>query len=236
MSAPQQSTLRNQLLTALPAEDFAALQAHLEPVDLPLREVLFEADQPIPHVCFPEMGYSSIVTNGGGSKVELGIIGREGMVGTSVALHVDRVPFECFIQNPGHGHRMAVSALKAVMEERPSVHRLLLRYAHALNVQTSSTAFANANHTLEMRLARWLLMCRDRLDSDDIQITHDFLAMMLGVRRPGVTTTLHVLEGNRLIRSTRGMVTIRDRKRLEALADDAYGLPEREYARLMAEE
>jgi CRP-like cAMP-binding protein len=122
------------------------------------------------------------------------------------------------------------------MEERPSVHRLLLRYAHALNVQTSSTAFANANHTLEMRLARWLLMCRDRIDSDDIEITHDFLAMMLGVRRPGVTTTLHVLEGNRLIRSTRGMVTIRDRKRLEALADDAYGLPEREYARLMAEE
>jgi CRP-like cAMP-binding protein len=116
------------------------------------------------------------------------------------------------------------------------VHRLLLRYAHALNVQTSATAFANANHTLEMRLARWLLMCHDRIDGYDIEITHDFLAMMLGVRRPGVTTTLHVLEGNQLIRATRGMVTIRDRKRLEELADDAYGLPEREYARLMAEE
>ena len=236
MSAPQQSTLRNHLLTALPAEDFAALQAHLEPVDLPLREVLHEPDQPIPHVYFPEMGFSSIVTNGGGSKVELGIVGREGMTGVPVVLHVDRMPFECFIQNPGHGHRVAASALKAVLDERPSVHRLLLRYAHALNVQTSATAFANANHTLEMRLARWLLMCHDRIDGYDIEITHDFLAMMLGVRRPGVTTTLHVLEGNRLIRASRGVITIRDREGLEKMADDAYGLPEREYARLMAEE
>jgi CRP-like cAMP-binding protein len=95
--------------------------------------------------------------------------------------------------------------LKDTIDERPSLHRLLLRYAQALNVQTSVTAFANANHTLEMRLARWLLMCHDRLDGDDIEITHEFMAMMLGVRRAGVTTSLHILEGNRLIRSTRGL-------------------------------
>jgi CRP-like cAMP-binding protein len=125
--------------------------------------------------------------------------------------------------------------LKDTIDERPSLHRLLLRYAQALNVQTSVTAFANANHTLEMRLARWLLMCHDRLDGDDIEITHEFMAMMLGVRRAGVTTSLHILEGNRLIRSTRGLVTVRDRDGLEKLADDAYGLPEAEYVRLMAE-
>ena len=139
------------------------------------------------------------------------------------------------LQNAGAGLRLSTPDLEEVIDERPSLHRLLLRYAHALNIQTSATAFANANHTLEMRLARWLLMCHDRVDGDEIEITHEFMAMMLGVRRAGVTTTLHVLEGNGLIRSTRRMVAVRDRAKLEELADDAYGLPEAEYARLMAE-
>ncbi len=234
MSASQ-SFVRNQLLTAMPREDFAALQSHLEPVVFEMRQTLIESNKPIEHVYFPESGYSSIVTNGGGSKVELGLIGREGMVGVPVALGVHRTPFEFLIQHPGHGLRLATHRLEELIDERPSLHRFLLRYAQALNIQTSGTAFANANHTLEMRLARWLLMCHDRIDGDDIQITHEFMSMMLGVRRAGVTTALHILEGNQLIRSTRGMVTIRDRKKLEELADDAYGLPEAEYARLMAE-
>jgi CRP-like cAMP-binding protein len=235
MPAPHQSFIRNQLLAAMPREDFAALQPRLEPVQLELRQVLIEPDQPIEHVCFPESGYSSIVTNGGGSRIELGLIGREGMVGVPVALGVRRTPFEFFMQHAGHGLRMATPHLEEAIDERPSLHRFLLRYAQALNVQTSGTAFANANHTLEMRLARWLLMCHDRVDGDDIAITHEFMSMMLGVRRAGVTTALHILEGNQLIRSTRGVVTIRDRAKLEELADDAYGLPEAEYARLMAE-
>ncbi|MFL5518047.1 MAG: Crp/Fnr family transcriptional regulator, partial [Gemmatimonadales bacterium] len=100
--------------------------------------------------------------------------------------------------------------------------------------QTASTAYANANHSLESRLARWLLMCHDRVDGNDIPITHEFMAMMLGVRRAGVTTATHILEGNRLIRARRGVITIRDRERLEEMTDGAYGLPEAEYARLMA--
>jgi CRP-like cAMP-binding protein len=112
---------------------------------------------------------------------------------------------------------------------------VLLRYAQALNVQTSGTAFANAEHTVETRLARWLLMCHDRVDGDDIAISHDFLSIMLGVRRAGVTTSLHILEDNDLIRAKRSVITIVDRERLEELADSAYGLPEAEYARLMAE-
>jgi CRP-like cAMP-binding protein len=235
MSAPQQSSTRNQLLSGLPAEDFAALQSHLEPVKLELRQVLIEPNQPIAHVYFPEHGYTSITANTNGSKIEVGLIGREGMVGVPIALGVRATPFEYFIQHAGDGLRIAAYGLEEVIDERPSLHRVLLRYAQALTVQTSGTAFVNAEHTVETRLARWLLMCHDRVDGDDIQITHEFLSMMLGVRRAGVTTSLHILEANGLIRAKRRMITILDREKLEELADNAYGLPEAEYARLMAE-
>jgi CRP-like cAMP-binding protein len=235
VSASQQSSIRNQLLAGLQAEDFAALQPHLEPVKLELRQMLIEPNQPIEHVYFQEVGYTSVCANSHGSKIELGIIGHEGMVGVPVVLGARTTPFEFFIQHAGHGLRLPTHYLEEVIDERPSLHRRLLRYAQALNVQTSGTAFANAEHTVETRLARWLLMCHDRLDGDDIQITHEFLSMMLGVRRAGVTTATHILEGNGLIRAKRGIITILDRERLEELADNAYGLPETEYARLMAE-
>jgi CRP-like cAMP-binding protein len=235
MSASQQSSVRNQLLAGLPAEDFAALQSRLEPVELELRQVLIEPNQPIAHVYFMERGYTSITTNTNGSKIEVGLIGREGMVGVPIALGVRATPFEYFIQHAGDGLRIAAYGLEEVIDERPSLHRVLLRYAQALTVQTSGTAFANAEHTVETRLARWLLMCHDRVDGDDIQITHDFMSMMLGVRRAGVTTSLHILEGNGLIQAKRGVITVLDREKLEELADNAYGLPEAEYARLMAE-
>jgi len=235
MSAPQQSSIRNQLLTRMLAEDYAALQPHLEPVPLEMKKTLFEPDQPIEHVYFLDSGYASIVTGSDGNKVEIGMIGREGMVGVSVVLGIDRSPFEHFIQSPGQGWRLPAAHLDQVVEERSSLRRLLLRYAQAINIQSSRTAYVNAEYPLEARLARWLLMCHDRVDGDDIPITHEFMAMMLGVRRAGVTTSTHILEGNRLIRATRGRVTILDREGLEKLADDSYGMPEREYARLMGE-
>jgi CRP-like cAMP-binding protein len=228
--------LHNHLLRSLSVQDFSVLQPQLEPVLLSVGLRLVEPDAPIEHVYFLEQGIASVLaTTPQGRHVEVGIIGREGLVGVPVVLGVSRMPFQCFMQNAGAGLRLSTPDLEEVIDERPSLHRLLLRYAHALNIQTSATAFANANHTLEMRLARWLLMCHDRVDGDEIEITHEFMAMMLGVRRAGVTTTLHVLEGNGLIRSTRRMVAVRDRAKLEELADDAYGLPEAEYARLMAE-
>ena len=235
MSAPRQSSIRNRLLAALSPEDYAALQPHLEPVELEMRGSLIRPNQPIEHVYFIEEGYASIVTNGEGSQVEVGLVGREGMAGVPVVLGVRTTPMETFVQHPGAGLRITTSDLEAVIDEHRSLHRVLLRYAHLLNVQTSSTAFANAEHTVEARLARWLLMCHDRLDGNDIQITHEFMAMMLGVRRAGVTTAIHILEGNGLIRALRGLITILDRGRLEALADNAYGLAEAEYARLVAE-
>jgi CRP-like cAMP-binding protein len=233
MSQVQQKTVRNHLLSGLSPDDFALLAAHLEPVDLELRQVMAKPNTPIEHVYFPETGFASLTTNGHGSKIEIGMIGREGMTGVPVALGADRMPFECFVQLAGRGLRIATQGIEQAIAERPSLHRRLLRYAQALNVQTSATAFANAEHTVEMRLARWVLMCHDRVDGDEFGITHEFLSMMLGVRRAGVTTTLHVLEGHRLIRSKRGSITVLNRHGLEELADDAYGLPEAEYARLL---
>jgi CRP-like cAMP-binding protein len=235
MAAPRQSSLRNQLLAGLSPKDFAPLRPHLEPVELDLRRVLIEPNQPIEHVYFHERGYTSITTNGQGSKIELGLIGREGMVGVPIALGVRTSPLQFFVQLAGDGLRMTSRQLEKAIDERPALHRVLLRYAQVMSVQTSGTAFANAEHTIEARLARWLLMCHDRVDGDDIPITHEFMAMMLGVRRAGVTAATQVLETNGLIRASRGVITILDRDKLEELAGSAYGLPEAEYARQMAE-
>src|SRR5215218_6166938 len=235
MSALQQSFLRNQLLAGLARKDFARLQPHLEPVELELRRVLIEPNQPIEHVYFHERGYTSVTANGHASKIEVGLIGREGMVGVPVALGVRTTPLEFFIQLAGDRLRMTSPQLEEVIDERPSLHRVLLRYAQVMNVQTSGTAFANAEHTVETRLARWLLMCHDRVEGDDIPITHEFMAMMLGVRRAGVTTAIHALEREGLIQAQRAVVTILDRSKLEEFAGSAYGLPEAEYARQMAE-
>jgi CRP-like cAMP-binding protein len=237
MHPPQpQVSFSNRLLSSLSPEDFASLQAHLEPVSFEMREVLIEPNQLIEHVYFPEAGMSSVTNNSADGKIEVGVIGREGMVGLPVVLGVDRSPYEFFIQMPGHGWRMAAHELEQAMSQNNSLHCHLLRYAQASHVQVSETAFANANNDIEARLARWLLMCHDRVDGDDVPLTHEFIAMMLGVRRPGVTVALHVLEGIKIIRAKRGMVTVLDREKLEELAEEAYGLSEAEYTRLMGRE
>ncbi|HST95271.1 MAG TPA: Crp/Fnr family transcriptional regulator [Microvirga sp.] len=237
MHPPQpQVSIQNRLLTALSPEDFASLQAHLEPVKFELRQVLIEPNQPIEHVYFPEAGMSSVTNNSADGKIEVGVIGWEGMVGLPLVLGVDRSPYEVFIQMPGHGWRIAARDLEQAIRQNPSLHRHLLRYAQANAVQVSETAFANANNDIEARLARWLLMCHDRVDGDDVPLTHEFIAMMLGVRRPGVTVALHVLEGMQVIRARRGVISVLDREKLEELAEDAYGLSEAEYTRLMGRE
>jgi CRP-like cAMP-binding protein len=213
-------------------EDFTALLEHLEPVDFKAGQVLSPASEPVEHIYFPESGFSSM-TFGQHDKVEVGLVGREGMTGFSIALGVRSVPFDCFIQLSGSGLRMPAKILQDMIEERTTLRRMLLRYAHVMYVQAAATAFVNVEHTVETRLARWLLMCHDRVDHNDISITHEFLSIMLGVRRAGVTSAIHVLEGFGSIQSTRGLITVRDRGRLEELADNSYGYPEAEYARLI---
>jgi CRP-like cAMP-binding protein len=236
MHPPQQLSIANRLLASLSSEDFASLRPYLEPVSLDTRQVLIEPNTPIAHVYFPEAGMSSVTNNSSGGKIEVGVVGREGMVGLPIVLGIDRTPYEHFMQIGGHGWRIAVQELEEAMAQSSSLHRHLLRYVQASHVQVSETAFANANSDVEARLARWLLMCHDRVEDDDIPLTHEFIAMMLGVRRPGVTVALHVLEGMQVIRAKRGLITVLDREKLEELADEAYGLSETEYTRLMGTE
>lgn len=234
MSQPQQSTVRNRLLKAFSPDDFALLQPHMELIPTELRQPLIKPNEPVKQLFFPEVGFSSITTSGSEGKVEVGIIGREGLVGViPILLGSDRTPHDHFIQSPGEVLAISTEALCAAMSRSASLHKLLLRFAQVQYVQTAQTAFVNATFQIEARLARWLLMCHDRLDGDEVRVTHEFLSFMLGVQRTGTTLAVQALEGHRLIKAQRARITILDRAALELVADDGYGLPEAEYARLI---
>ncbi|WP_336969733.1 Crp/Fnr family transcriptional regulator [Sphingobium aromaticiconvertens] len=166
-------------------------------------------------------------------SIEIGLTGRDGMIGTSIVLDSDRTPHRVFMQVSGDGYAISVSAFQRALDASLDLRKLLSRYVQAFAVQTAYTALSNALHTVEERLARWLLMSHDRQDNDEIVLTHEFMALMLGVRRPSVTIALHSLEGLGFIRSTRGLVTVRNRSDLEDFAGTAYGKPEAEYERLI---
>src|SRR3954452_11433863 len=235
MAHPQQASVRNRLLSALPPDDFGLLQPHLEPTPLELRQWVIETQQPIQHVTFPEHGIVSVLADTSQGRIEVGLIGPEGMAGLPVVLGIDHSPHGYMVQADGEALRIPAQDLRTAMRHSPSLHSAFLRYAHALLVQTAQTAYANAGFTIEARLARWVLMTDDRLERDDLPLTHDFLAMMLGVQRPGVTLAMQALESNGLIRASYGRITVLDRAGLETLAKDAYGLAEAEYARVMGQ-
>lgn len=229
----RQTHVRNRLLSRLPAQDFEALAPHLEPLRTVASMVLVSPEEPIETVHFLESGIASIIVRSAdGHLAEVGLIGREGFVHPAVVLEVDRIPQAVLIQLPGHALQLSRRHLVAAARGSVELHRMLLLFAQAQAVQTSFTTLANAVHQINERLARWLLMCHDRSESDDLALTHEFMGVMLSVRRPSVTNALHILEGERLIRLERGLVTIRDRTALETYAGDAYGRPEAEYRRL----
>jgi CRP-like cAMP-binding protein len=234
MSHPTQASTRNSLLTALSADDYALLQPHLERLTLAKGEELVVPNEPIEAVYFPETALGSVVTiSPEGSKIEGAMVGCEGVMSLAVVHGTDRTPHQVVAQIEGEAWRIRADAFRDALAQSPSLMALLLRYAQALYIQTTYTALSNANHGVEERLARWLLMCHDRSDGDEMPLTHEFLSIMLAVRRPSVTTALHVVEGMGLIRASRGKVLIRDRAGLEDFARDAYGIPEAEYARLV---
>lgn len=236
MDQARQCDARNQLLRVMREADFAALQPRLRHVELPLGEPLIRRHQPVQHLYFLESGVASIVTEGSNGRVEVGLSGREGLVGAvPVLLGSDRIPNDCFMQIPGEGWRIAAADLLETTEASPVLRRLLLRYVQTEIVQARQTAYVNATFTIETRLARWLLMCHDRVDGDDLPLKHEFLSMMLGVQRSGVTLALQNLEGGRCIRGRRGRVQVLDREQLRAVADAGYGTAEAEYARLIAD-
>lgn len=224
----------NLLLRRLPPEDLDLLAPHCEHVPLPKNEVLVEPGEPFTHAIFPERGIGSIVTiSPEGLEVESGLFGRDGCAPGALTMGAGSSPHRILMQVGGEGYRIDASAFRRALGASSSLRDLVLRYVQALSVQTSYTALSNAVHPIDERLARWLLMCHDRVDGDELPLTHEFISLMLAVRRPSVTTALHVLEGNRFIIAERGHITIRDRKRLEEFAGDAYGRPEAEYERLV---
>jgi CRP-like cAMP-binding protein len=233
MTLTMQNRVRNRLLHRFPRDAFKRLAPFLEPVDLPVNHPLVRPNRPIEHICFIESGLASMVADStDGKSVEIRHVGREGMTGYPVVLGVDRTPNSTFIQVRGHGLQVATENFLPILDH-PDARQLLLRYVHTCELQLAHSALAAAKFNMHQRLARWLLMCHDRVDGNDLPLTHDFLALMLGVRRAGVTDELHILEGMHAIKATRGNVRILDRNALIEIAGGCYGVPEQEYQRLI---
>lgn len=229
-----QGTITNRLLRALSPNEFACLAPHLEPYVLPLRHTLVEADTPTAYVWFLESGLASVIAaNDDDEEVEVSHIGREGMSGLHVLLQTDSTPNRTFMQVEGTGLRAPSAAICALFDSNKGIRDLLLRYVFTASLQLAHSTLANGRYTMHERLARWLLMCHDRIDGDHLPLTHEFLSLMLGVRRSGVTNELHILEGIHAIRATRGDIHVIDRARLEEIAGGSYGRPEKVYERLI---
>jgi CRP-like cAMP-binding protein len=219
--------VQNGLLAAMSKDDFALLRPKLEPLTLNIKQVLEPANRAIKHNYFIASGLSSIIAIGkNGHRIEVGIIGREGITGLPVVLGNDRSPNETFIQVAGTGSRIAADDLRQAMGKSASLTRLLLNFVNTFLIQISHTALSNGTTSIGERLARWLLMAQDRLGSTEVPLTHEFLSLMLGVRRAGVTGALNNLDRMGLIRLSRGRIEIIDRAGLIDAAKGTYGVPE----------
>jgi CRP-like cAMP-binding protein len=224
----------NRILDLLSIGDCGILGKEFEDVALEPRQILETSLGPILHVYFPMSGLVSIVgTTRPNHRIEVGMVGYEGMTGLSVVLGSDRSANESVVQSSGRALRIGSASLRRAMGASPTLTSALLRYVSVFLMQASQTALANGRGKLNERLARWLLMWHDRLRSRELEVTHEFLSLLLGVRRPGVTVALHELEGQGLISSTRNHVRILDRIGLKRVSNGFYGIPEAEYDRTM---
>jgi CRP-like cAMP-binding protein len=221
--SPQPSAVRNRLLSTLPPEKLAQLLPKLHPVALSFRKGLLAPGEPIEAVYFVESGWASMVAHlDDGTQAEVGLVGREGMVGLPLVAGVDTAFAEAYMQASGTGLQMEAKAFQRELDENSILRKLLLRYNEALSAQTAQTAACNGRHDLEPRLARWLLMAHDRAEDDHLPITQEFLSLMLCVYRPSVTVVAGILQRAGIIRYTKGNITVLDRDALEATACDCY--------------
>jgi CRP-like cAMP-binding protein len=218
-----QSTLRNRLLTALEPDAFGRLAPALEPVPLARHAVLIAPQEPITQAYFVEDGIVSLVADTREGRIEIGLTGREGFVGVPLVLGAETTPHTAIVQAGGEALRIGAGALHEALDASADLRRVLGRYVQSLIVQVGQTVYANADLTVEARLARWILMTHDRLEQDELPLTHEVLSKMLGVRRPTVTMATHTLEGAGMIRARRGRITVVDRVKLEGLAGAIYG-------------
>jgi CRP-like cAMP-binding protein len=224
----------NRLLSLLPPRDYKRLRPHLQRIPLEYRQSLYRAHKPIGFVYFIETGVGSLVnTMANGEAAEVGTIGNEGMVGLPLLFGDDRAPTSVYVQVPGEGLRMKATLFQKELEGSASMREVMLLYAHAFFNQVAQSAACNHSHTIKQRSCRWLLMTHDRMHSDEFLLTQEFLAMMLGVQRTGVTAAASALQRAGLIRYTRGNVTMLDRRGLMDRACECYGVSKREFDRLL---
>jgi CRP-like cAMP-binding protein len=225
---------RNRLLAALSAADLNLLEPQLQPVQLEKRRVIETSNKIVDYVYFPETAIASVVAVcGREERIEVGLIGCEGMSGLTVLMADRRSANSTYVQVEGEALRIEADALRKVLLQSESLRELLLRFGHVFTTQIAQTAVANGRAKLEQRLARWILMAHDRTVADDVAITHEFLAAMLGVRRASVTVALDSFEKKNLIEARRGSITVTDREAIEKIAGHFYGVPEAEFHRLI---
>jgi CRP-like cAMP-binding protein len=230
-SPPRQA---NQLLAALPDDDYQSLRSFLEEVPLALKQVLFEKQALIEYVYFPiDCIISLVIKMGNGEMVEVGTVGDEGVSGVPLVLEASRSPFTAFAQVPGRALRMRARDLLAALEQSGPFANLMLRYAEAFLSQVAQGGACNQLHSISQRCARWLLLTRDRLHTDEFPLTHEFLCQMLGVRRATVSEIASAFQKAGYIRYYRGWMTIVDRRGLEATTCECYRVIRGEYQRLL---
>src|SRR5580698_6547993 len=225
---------RNRLLAALSPADLALLQPHLNFLAVAVRHEIERPNRRIDADYFMEAGIASIVAvQADETQVEVGLVGREEMTGTAVVLGGDQSPHSTYIQVAGEAQWIKADQLRKAMKASDSLHAVLLKYVQVFMVQTTHTAIANARAHINRRLARWILMAHDRTGDKMLPLTHEFLALMLGVRRSGVTEALQSLTRRGLIETGRNQIVVLNRNGIEKLAGSSYGVPEKEYRRLI---
>ena len=213
----------NKLLAALPSEVTARLLPHLEAVSLPFKQILYKPGEPLEYVYFPNQGVVSLlIILEDGTLAEVGLVGNEGMIGLSLLLEAEKTRFEAIVQVPGDAIKMRADVFQDLVKPGDPLHSRLLRYTDVRMLQFAQSAACIAHHSVEERCCRWLLMTRDRVNSDQFPITHDFLSQMLGVRRASVTVVAGMLQKAGLIHYTRGQMTILDRPGLEEVCCECY--------------
>jgi len=227
---------KNHLLAALPEAEWQRWLPQLEPVDLPLGKVLYESGNKLTHVYFPTTSIISLLyVMEDGASAEIAVVGHEGIVGISLFMGGESTPSRAVVQSAGQGFRLNANLMMQEFNRAGPVLHLLLRYTQALITQMAQTAVCNRHHSLDQQLCRWLLLSLDRLPSDELVMTQELIANMLGVRREGVTEAAGDLQEAGLIQYRRGRITVLDRKRLEQRTCECYAVVKKEYDRLLPE-
>jgi CRP-like cAMP-binding protein len=226
---------QNQLLAALPQADFDRLSPHLELVRMPLGKVLYESGEHLKHVYFPTTSIVSLLyVMADGASAEIAVVGNEGILGISLFMGGETTPSRAVVQSAGYGYRLKPQLLKQEFNRAGPIMHLLLRYTQALITQMAQTAVCNRHHTVDQQLCRWLLMSLDRLPSNELTMTQELIANMLGVRREGVTEAAGKLQRAGVIRYSRGQITVLDRPRLEQRVCECYAVVKTEFDRLLS--